>query len=190
MAEYPEYSTNSKFNKAYWLSQPPEIRAMASLSDREKRAAEAWTLAMDGKIIDGALHVDLFDPWYTMLVRQYLGLKWVPSYLQPPFTVAQHVAADWPSIGKYAQDTQPLGSIKVSTNIEDYPPFDKPEVEAQPVYPPGPWMQIDENRWHVAPGDQSPAGSTYISKDGTYVLKSKSSPFGIIKWWTRVERNG
>lgn len=189
MPNYPEYNENREFNSAYWLSQPPQVRSMSMLSTREERAARAWELASSGMLIDGAIHVDRFDPYYTMLVRAYYGYTWVPSYLQQPISVAPHVSEDWPvPEQRYDQLNPPKGSINVSVDIKDYPPFDPP-VEVKPEKPrtPGPWMQIDSTRWHMASGDASPSGTEFSDSRGKFVVDAVVTPFATTRYWRLVK---
>ena len=97
----------------YWLAQPPAIRALRNLPSGTDRDVKALALAQSGYFLDVPIMVWNWDPVSTMGVRQQLGFTWVPSALQAPLN----------GIGTGAP---PPGSIRVSTNATDYPPYDPP----------------------------------------------------------------
>ena len=75
-----------------------------------------------------------WDAFLTMTMRVQFGYTWVPSALQPPVSIAPGIAQ--PGVVSYDPLHAPPGSIKVSTNIVDYPPFNPPP-QPQPQTPAG-----------------------------------------------------
>lgn len=107
----PEQDIRLNFDHAYWLSLPKELRVFQGMriqnpdgttaSDRGQLAIE---LTKQGFKVDFPIMVWDFDPYYTMVIRENEGA--MPTYTDGT-------------------------AIKVSSNINDYPPFD-------PVPPPIP----------------------------------------------------
>ncbi len=79
-----------------------------------------------------------WDPVTTMGVRQSLGFTWVPSALQAPLN------------GAVGTGAPPAGSIRVSTNAADYPPYDPPAQVLQGTNVVG-W-QVFGNIYTFGPG--------------------------------------
>ena len=117
-------TTQQQFDAAYWASQPPEIQALQSIADPDQRADQAAELATNGFTIDVPIMVWGWDAYLVMTLRAQFGYTWVPSALQPPVTIAPGVAQ--PGVVAYNPSDPPPGSIMVSTNIADYPPFTPP----------------------------------------------------------------
>lgn len=124
----------------YWNAQPQAVRALRNLSTTDgSRIAQAATLANEGFTIDGAIMVNGWDANIIMTIRQADGMTWVPSFLQPniqPYLVGNQTATNPPFV-PYDPTNRPPGSIKVSTNPNDYPPFDPP-----PPPPPAPATNV------------------------------------------------
>src|SRR6204780_4714587 len=114
-------TTQQQFDQAYWASQPPAIQALQSIADQEQRATAAAQLATNGFTIDVPIMVWGWDAFLTMTMRAQFGYTWVPSALQPPVSIAPGIAQ--PGVVSYDPLHPPAGSIKVSTSIQDYPPF-------------------------------------------------------------------
>jgi hypothetical protein len=98
----------------YWAAQPPAVRALRPLPSGNERDIKAQALAQSGYLLDVPVMVWNWDPVTTMGVRQQLGFTWVPSALQAPLN------------GAVGTGAPPSGSIRVSTNAADYPPYDPP----------------------------------------------------------------
>jgi hypothetical protein len=123
--------SNSIFDAAYWNAQPPPVEALQNIAGETQRQAAAQALAQNGQIIDLAIMVWGWEPWKVMTLRQSYGYTWVPNIVQPNVTAAPGVTG--PNIVPYNPADPPPGSIKVSTNLADYPPYTPP---AQPPAPP------------------------------------------------------
>lgn len=98
----------------YWAAQPPAVRALRNVPSGAERDIQAQALAQGGYALDVAIMVWNWDAVTTMGVRQSLGFSWVPSALQAPLN------------GAIGTGAPPSGSIRVSTNAADYPPYDPP----------------------------------------------------------------
>ena len=84
-------SVQTAFDKAYWASQPPELRALTSIDDFEQRSLRAADLAAKGFVVDVPIMVWNWDPYLIMTMRSDYGYTWVPSALQPNVRVAPSV---------------------------------------------------------------------------------------------------
>ena len=103
------------------------------LTDQDQRAAQAAQLASKGFTIDVPIMVWAWDPYLVMTLRSNYGYTWVPSALQPAVTMAPGISI--PGAVPYDPAHPPAGSIHVSTNIQDYPPFNPPAQPAPPTPP-------------------------------------------------------
>ena len=126
--------TPQEFDAVYWAAQPKEIRALRDIKEEFDREGRAVDLAVKGFIVDRHIHVWLVQPYWTMRWRADQGLTWVPSLLQQSLTWAP--GDDTPT-GRYDPKNPPMGSIKVSLDPKDYPPWDPPAPPA-PVVTPAP----------------------------------------------------
>ena len=125
--------TSEEFYAAYWASQPPAVQSLQTIRNPQQRTMQAYTLAFSGYIIDVPIMVQSWGPLETMQIRQDAGMTWVPSGLQKPlgdvpgYTLPGipplNGQTPYPSVAPY-----PPGSITVSTNIADYPPWKPPTV--------------------------------------------------------------
>ena len=128
-------ATNQKqFNDAYIASKPLEVQALFSMGSDEARAAKGQELAYK-YLLCKRIDINNGDPWTVMLTWLDLGYTWMPSALQDPLTVA-------PGLNdQHDPPYDPLnprpGSIKVSIDLDDYPPFVKPVVK-----PPDPTLSL------------------------------------------------
>lgn len=112
----PFFPSVTLTNDIYRASKAPAVRALYALPSGTQRDILAQQLAAQGYLLDVPIDVWNWDAVTTMAVRQQLGFTWVPSALQAPLN------------GAIGSGAPPLGSIKVSTNAADYPPFDPPVV--------------------------------------------------------------
>jgi hypothetical protein len=85
----------------------------------------ALGLVQQGYVVDYQIHVQGGDPYGTMLDRQKWGYTWWPSLGEMAnFTVAPGLSE--PDETPYNPNNPPSGSIKVSVNLADYPPYPVP----------------------------------------------------------------
>lgn len=177
-------TTQQIFNAAYWLAQPLEVQALVSITDSDQRAAQAAKLATQGFTIDVPIMVYGWDAYSVMSTRSQLGYTWVNSALQQPVGVT-------PGVGQfgsasYDPNKPPVGSIKVSTNVSDYPPVAPPPAAptTAPVTDPvGP--QTLGNIYLPVVGDNSPDGFTYSDSRGSFVKHISITPFGRTVYWIK-----
>lgn len=123
------------FENAYWLSKMPSIQALRTMPTAgPSREQAAQALAVAGAIIDVPIMVWGWPALQTMIIRENSGYTWVPNGMQPNVPTVPN--ADLPGLPAYDPNNPPPGSIKVSTNLADYPPYVTPApVPAQPVLP-------------------------------------------------------
>lgn len=122
----------AEFDVEYWFSFDPRIQALAKL-DPASRYGAAMQLAQKGLPIDHDIMVLGADPYITMYVRTQQGYTWVPNALQPNvLTPGDH----FPGTSDYDAANPPVGSLKVSTKLEDFPPFPEPPAPPAPLLVP------------------------------------------------------
>jgi len=171
---------NPQFDAAYTLSQPPQVQALMAMPDETARLTQAQVLAAQGFIIDVPIMVWGWDPWKLMTYRQNMGFTWVPSALQQNISVAPGVSL--PAAVAYNPLAPPFGSIKVSTNIADFPPYNAPPppvpVTTELVGP-----QAVGSMYLTVVGDTSPAGTMFSDARGTFEKYIAPTPFGNNAWW-------
>jgi len=182
-------SIQTEFDKAYWASQPPELQALPAISDYDQRIARAATLAAGGFTVDVPIMVYGWDPYLVMKTRQDSGFTWVPSALQPNISVAPGVTQ--PNAVSYNPNNPPPGSIKVSTNIADYPPFQPPAATATPQQqtaangdPVG--VQSLGTLYLSVPGDNYPDGAKFTDSRGAFLKHVTFTPFGRTNYWEKI----
>jgi hypothetical protein len=191
--------SNPTFDTAYWNSQPSAVASLQTIPGEGQRETAAQALAQQGQIIDVPIMVWGWDPWKVMLLRQAFGYTWVPSMLQPNVTAAP---GGMPPFGEapYDPNNPPAGSIKVSTNIADYPP------SAPPSPPPAPPATLPSDAFTttggyiaaigptsgggiyvVLAGDNVPDGEIVTAPDGHQYMRHQGAlPFGTFNWYTII----
>lgn len=172
-------------NDIYWASQPPEIQALRSLPDAsDARAKAAEDLAKNGFRIDVPIMVWAWDAFKVMKLRSDFGYTWVPSALMPPVTLAPGLAMA--GNVPYDPNAPPPGSIKVSTDSKDFPPFVEP-VKPKPVTE-GPVVgpQSIGNLYLTTVGDKSPADTVITEPRGKFVKRVRVGPFGAWAYWEKL----
>jgi hypothetical protein len=128
------------FNTAYYASKPPAFQPLyggrpgsAMASSYPLTQDQAWTLVgqliAQGWTIDEEIDAEAMDPYTTMFMRELYGNTWEPA----GFGAVQSTEVLTP--GMYTGPV-PAGQIKVSTMIQDYPPYPVPATTA--VTPPTP----------------------------------------------------
>jgi hypothetical protein len=179
-------SIQSEFDKAYWAAQPPEPRGLAAIDDFDQRTQRAADLAAKGFTVDVPIMVWAWDPYLVMKYRQDYGYTWVPSALQPNVSVAPGVTQ--PGAASYDPTHPPPGSIRVSTNIADYPPFDPPAPAPQPPPPNGDPVGIQSlgTLYLSVPGEAYPDGAKFADARGTFLKHVTFTPFGRTNYWEKV----
>jgi len=178
-------SVQTAFDKAYWASEPPELQALPAIADLGQRTTRAAALATQGFIVDVPIMVWGWDPYLVMTMRENYGYTWVPSALQTNISVAPGVTQ--PGAVAYDPTHPPAGSIKVSTNIADYPPLTPPPASplvASDGDPVGP-LSIGTLYLSVV-GDTSPDGTKFTDSRGTFLKHVTITPFGRTNYWEKV----
>jgi hypothetical protein len=182
-------NTQSDFDQAYWASQPPEVASAfgpASTLNDDDRATRAQQLAQQGFTIDIPIMAWKWDPYLVMTMRLNFGYTWVPAALQPPIMVAPGLS--FPGEPSYNPNNPPAGSIPVSVNIQDYPPYAAPP---SPV-PPAPTVedpvgvQAIGNLYLSVPGESYSDGAQYTDSRGTFVKHVAITPFGRNNYWEKI----
>jgi hypothetical protein len=181
-------STQSTFDQAYWASQPPEILTAfgpASTLSEDDRTNRATVLAQQGFTIDIPIMVWNWDPYLVMTMRASYGYTWVPAALQPPITVAPGLS--FPG-AVYDPNNPPPGSIPVTVNIADYPPYvpPTPPVPQSPTAVDPVGVQSIGNLYLSVPGEAYPDGAQYTDSRGTFVKHIAITPFGRNSYWELV----
>ncbi len=179
-------TTQQQFDQAYWASQPPAVQALESIADPEQRAAQGAELATGGFTIDVPIMVYGWDAYLVMTMRAQFGYTWVPSALQPPITVAPGFSG--PGVVAYNPLNPPAGSIKVSTNIQDYQPF-SPPPQPTPETPAGSdpvGLQSIGNIYLSVAGENYPDGATFTDARGTFQKYMVVTPFGTDAYWEKI----
>jgi len=126
----------SVFNAAYYASKPPVFQPLfggrpgVPVSNGPTQD-QAWALVgqliAQGWVIDEEIDAEGMDPYTTMFMRQLYGNTWEPAGL------GEVQSTEVLTPGQYKGQV-PAGQIKVSTMVEDYPPY----PVAVPVAPPNP----------------------------------------------------
>src|SRR5580704_15848711 len=159
-------TTQQQFDLAYWASQPPEVQALPAITDPEQRAAQAATLATNGFTIDVPIMVWGWDAYLVMTMREQFGYTWVPSALQPP--AASAPGDTEAGVAAYNPLNPPPGSILVSTNLQNSPPYaaGQPPPAAAAQDPVG--VQSPGNIYVSVVGHTYPGGAAFSDRRGTF----------------------
>jgi hypothetical protein len=179
-------SIQTAFDKAYWASQPNELRALPAIDDFEQRSLRAADLASKGFVVDVPIMVWSWDPYLVMTMRANYGYTWVPSALQSNVLVAPGVSQ--PGTVPYDPARPPSGSIRVSTNLADYPPLNPPvPVPLQPSNDGDPvGIQSLGTLFLSVPGEAYPDGAKFTGARGTFLKHVTFTPFGRVNYWEKV----
>lgn len=177
----------TNFDKAYWASQPPEVRALPAIDDLTQRSTRGADLAGKGFTIDVPIMVWGWDPYLVMKMRSDFGYTWVPSALMPAVTIAPGLSA--PGSIPYDPTHVPNGGIHVSTNIADYLPYDPPAAAVPPSQaatndPVG--LQSLGTLYLSVPGEQYPDGAKFTDSRGTFLKHIVLTPFGPTNYWEKI----
>jgi hypothetical protein len=178
-------SQQQEFDQAYWAAQPPEVRALPSIADQDSRGTRAAELASKGFVIDVPIMLWSWDAYLVMKLRSDFGYTWVPAALQATVTIAPGLSA--PGTVPYDPAHPPLGSIHVSLNPADYPPFNPPTVTPSPTAttdPVGP--QSIGVLYNSVPGDNFADGAKFTDGRGTFLKHVVITPFGRTNYWEKI----
>lgn len=189
---------NTLTNEIYWASRDPRIQALQKLNNvssdgTHPRFDQAVVLAQQGLVINAVIDAWGTDAGQIMALWEFYGYTWVPSILQPG--VQEAPGFNQPGLTPYDPNNPPAGSIKVSTDAADYPPFAEPE-------PPGPVdLTLTDVGGPIYPGSNvySGIGDTQTVNDGEVITGSKGtfratktvyrSPFStfgsVVVTWTK-----
>jgi len=178
--------TQQQFDQAYWASQPPEVQALEGIADPNQRAAQGAELATNGFTIDVPIMVWGWDAYLVMTLRAQFGYTWVPSALQPPVTIAPSIAQA--GVAAYDPLHPPPGSIKVSTNIADYPPYLPAPQPATPTPAGGDpvGLQSIGDIYLSVAGETYPNGAQFTDSRGTFQKYVVITPFGRNAYWEKI----
>lgn len=175
----------TEFDQAYWASQPPEVRALPSFEDQGPRAQRAADLAAKGFVVDVPIMVWLWDAYLVMKMRSDFGYTWVPAALQTPVTIAPGTSA--PGSVPYDPLHPPAGSIHVSTNPADYPPFNPPAPPSSATAANDPvGLQSIGALYYSVPGETYPDGGKFTDPRGTFLKHVVITPFGRTNYWEKI----
>ena len=190
-------TTQTQFDQAYRAAQPPEVRALMDMPADSPdaiavRVTRGAALAAKGYTIDAPIMIYGWDPYWCMTERANIGLTWVPSALQAglgmPGQYSEPGLNTPGTLGPYPA-TPPSGSIKVSTNVADYPPFDPPAppapAPAENTDPVGP-LSVGNLYLSTIAGLAYPDGSTYTEARGTFLKHVVITPFGRTNYWEKI----
>lgn len=181
-----ESKLQAEFDAAYWAHQPPELRERLS-DDLIMARMRAAALAELGFIVDVPIMVWGWDPYLVMKHRKEFGYTWVPSALQPPPGAAPGAPVSATGVA-YDPNAPPPGSIKVSTNPADYPPFNplKAAVAAPQDHNPIGANSVG-NLYYSMPPDTHRDGEhvTDVSR-GEFVKHVVQTPFGWAAYWEKI----
>jgi hypothetical protein len=179
-------NTQQQFDQAYWAFEPPEIQALPGIADPDQRASRAAELATKGFTIDVPIMVWGWDAYLVMKMRSDFGYSWVPSALQPPVTIAPGLAQ--PGFVSYDPLRPPPGSIHVSTNVQDYPPFNPPpQATPQTLAGSDPvGLQSLGAIYLSIPGETYQDGAKFTDTRGTFLKHMVVTPFGRNAYWEKV----
>jgi hypothetical protein len=183
--------TQAAFDAAYWASFPPAVAALQSMqvdveispAPPNGRTQTAINLAKQGFVIDTETMVYGWGPYLMMSDRQAFGFTWVPSLLQAPPTIAPGV--NDPGVAAYNPNNPPAGSIKVSTNLADYPPYATPAPVPTVTDLVGAQILAGVNQYFAVYGDTSPAGTDFTDARGKFQKFASviNEPMGSHVWY-------
>lgn len=176
----------NEWAKHYWLSKPPEVRRLdPNVTNTEaERQIIAVECADKGHIVDVPIMVFGAHPYHTMLIRQGLGFTWVPSALQAPVNVAPGL--QFPGEVPYDPDKPPQGSIKVSVDPKDYPPFNPPVVQLPPnTVAVGAYTGLLNRYFSLPAGIGLPNGHSLSQDGGTFVKRVQANAIGTFHYFER-----
>lgn len=179
------------FNAAYKASLSPEVRALLDIPNTAdgtadiKRSQIAIGLAQKGFIIFVETMVLGYDPWSTMSLLKRDGYTWAPNMLQPPVRVAPGIDQQG-GPGNYDPLHPPAGSIKISTDLADYPPFTPPTLVPVPAPHTGSWVgDLNAGNIYFAPFKDDPhqVGDQVTDPRGTFIYQGVKMPWGFEHWY-------
>jgi len=121
------------------------------------------------------------DPFAFMTYYMALGYRWIPNANQPPLQVAPGiVGSGWP---EYNPAAAPPGSIILSLNLNDYPPYTQPVIVPAPPKPTSlVGAYLGGGFYAAEPGAATALtnGETYSGDPrGTFTFHSTATPFGF-----------
>ncbi len=185
-------TTQQQFNDAYRASLPPELRDLMAMqesspADVEAKTRRAADLAQKGFTVDVPIMLWGWDPYLVMRLRQQFGYTWVPSALQPPIAVAPGLPG-FGTLAPYDPLHPPPGSIRVSLNPADYPPFNPPaaSLSQAPASDDPVGLQSVGSLYLSVAGEAYPDGAKYTDGRGTFLKHVTITPFGRTNYWEKV----
>lgn len=179
------------FNEIYRLSLPPTLRALydraqADKTDRTGLTKDAFAAAELGYKVDVPIMVWGWAPFDVMTMRANYGYTWVPAALGAPVIMAPGLHA--PGYADYDALNPPAGSIRVSLNPNDYPPFDPPVIPVVVVPSASPVGADEGDGLHYQAlnnGETLISDKEYIDPRGKFIYKENHTPFGTQKYFLK-----
>jgi hypothetical protein len=174
----------------YWESQPPQMQPLRT----SPGLVLALSLATQGFKVVRAIGVNGDSPSWTMKISAGLGYTWLPTLLNNP-TVQVAPGDVEPGMVSYDPNNPPPGSVKVSSDATDYPPFLTPPV---PVPPPAVVSLVGFSEgmggdgveyWSALPAAASHLVNTQPYLDplgrGSFTFHRIANMFGFSVWFTK-----
>ena len=189
-----------QFEDAYWSSFPPAVRALRPMladltNDKislEAVQEKAFELAVAGYTVDPLVMRYGMDPYFVTVSRKDQGYAWVPAFMEEKnYDAGPGVTHPAPGWRPYDPANPTPRHIKVSLDLADWPPFDKP-VAQEPTLPviaqPNFLAVLTPSKRGALPGENSPDGTVFDGPQGKWIKKVLTGPFGNWVWWEEVTK--
>ena len=109
-------ATNAaEYDPAYRAAQPKPVQDLMALPYGLAKVERAMALVQKGYLIDNAIMVWNWGPFYTMTYRQQYGYSWVPSAGMPPVSVAPGITFNGQH---YDPAIMPKGGLLVTLDLD------------------------------------------------------------------------
>lgn len=109
-------ATADQFRAAFTKAQPAAVQALMAMPYGSEKIAQATTLAGEGYVIEGTIHVWGYDSYYATKMAVADGYTWVPSWLQPPIELAPGLSQG--TVPAYLAGVVPPGAIIVTLDMD------------------------------------------------------------------------
>lgn len=180
------------FNAAYFAAQPPAVQAVlrmptGSAAEITARQQAAIAAAKLGYLIDSEIGGFGWSAYGVMLRYQQYGYVSVNNILQPDTLPPGISWVPGSVLGPYVPNAP--GSIKVSRNLADYPPFAPAPVPVPVTVQPylGALLPGQSNEYYT--DDQEQNGFVVTTSAGTFVKFRQvvAGPFGpwVVQYYVK-----